>query len=99
MRKFLLLPAMLILAGCQGVGVHSAVRLGANRYALAYRGAEGAAVNAAQYFCSSKGYSYAAITLHVADRIVFQCMREGDRMGRGLTCMQAASGAKVCGLF
>lgn len=99
MRKFFLLPAILILAGCQTVGVNSAVQLGANRYELVYNGAESAAVNAAQNFCSAKGYSYAAITLHAGNKIVFHCMRAGDRMSRGLTCMQAAGGAKVCGVF
>jgi hypothetical protein len=99
MRKFLGVAALLALAGCQSVG-GVPVQVGPGRFQVSYAGSESAGLSAAQTFCQSRGYAYAAIVRHLGASVVFQCEHAGaPAQGRGATCMPTASGAKVCGVF
>ncbi len=105
MRKLLILPIVIALAGCQSIGNGQPTRLGKKKFELSYVGPEQIGLNAAQSFCNERGYSYAAVVGHAANRIMFFCIRNGERLdgftsSRGrFICMNAAGGAKVCGLF
>ncbi len=100
MRALWIVLALSALAGCQSVGGLQPVQLGSNRFQVTYSGPEGAGLSAAQSFCNSRGYAYAAITQHAGPRVTFVCARASERPGGGhLTCMSSASGAKVCGIM
>lgn len=102
MRKYLSLCLVFALAGCQSfLGSPAAVQLGKQKFSISYAGPEGAGVHAAQNFCTSRGFAYAAVVMHTPNKVTFFCMRGGEHIPASvrLTCMNSADGAKVCGRF
>jgi hypothetical protein len=109
MKKYLSLLALAALGGCQslGIGVGQPAQVGKNKFELSYFGMESSGLQDAQNFCTSRGYSYAAIIKHSSNKLTFLCMREGEHLNQSasrsangrIICMDAAGGAKVCGQF
>jgi len=103
-KTWLFLSALLVLAGCQSTGGGPTVDASGRRFTIPYDGVDGTA--AAQSVCVGKGYATAVVVRHDNRRVTFYCATAAERtegrrlLGHGrIVCMDAPSGAKVCGRF